>query len=108
MSLLQERPSGEASPGKPAPDATVLIAEVADLVPESGHRFGRREVRVSRAQVSVHDEHGVQLLAVPMSDIQTARTEPLVGGGRLELTTTGGVLSVAEFTASISARFSEM
>ncbi len=92
----------------PLPDREVLLAELADLVPEAGHRFGRREVRVSRAGVSVHDDVGDQLLFVAMAEIKTARTEPLVGGGRLELTTTRGVVPVAEFTASVAPRFSEM
>jgi ATP-binding cassette subfamily B protein len=43
-----------------------------------------------------------------MTDIKSARTEPLVGGARLELTTNGGVVPVAEFSASVAARFSEM
>lgn len=90
------------------PDTTVLIRETADILAEEGHRFGKREVRVSRAEVAVYDEHGTKLLAVPMADIKTARTEPVVGGGRLEVTTGEGVLTVAEFSASVSARFSEM
>jgi ATP-binding cassette, subfamily B, bacterial len=90
-----------------APDE-VLIREVADLIPEEGHKFGKREVVVTRAAVQVFDEAGALLLTVPMTDIKTARTESLVGGARLELTTTSGVLPIAEFTSSIAARFSEM
>ena len=91
------------------PDAEVLIRETADLVPEEGHRFGWREVRVSKTRVSVHLENGAEILSVPMGDIKSARTEPLVGGARLELTTnSGSVVPVAAFTASIAARFSEM
>jgi ATP-binding cassette, subfamily B, bacterial len=90
-----------------APDE-VLIREVADLIPEDGHRFGKREVVVTRAAVKVFDEAGALLLTVPMTDIKTARTESLVGGARLELTTTSGILPIAEFTASTAARFSEM
>lgn len=94
--------------GTESADDTVLIREMADLVAEEGHSFGRREVRVSRTKVSVHDAAGVELLSVPMADIKSARTEPLVGGARLELTTTGGIVTVAEFSATVAARFSEM
>src|SRR5437763_9386434 len=95
-------------PAEQVEDDRLLISEVADLVPEYGHRFGRREVRVSKARVTVIDDAGIEILCVPMADIKTARTEPLVGGARLELTTKEGVVPVAEFTASIAARFSEM
>jgi ATP-binding cassette, subfamily B, bacterial len=101
----------EESPADLPPSAAsdeVLIREVADLIPEDGHKFGKREVVVTRRAVQVFDEAGALLLTVPMTDIKTARTEPLVGGARLELTTTSGVLPIAEFTASVAARFSEM
>jgi len=112
MSLLQEQPASEGllseSGVRAEPDRTVLIREIADVAAEEGHRFARREVCVSRAGVSVLDEHGVELLCIPMADIRTARTEPLVGGARLEVTTDQGVVPLAECTAAVSARFSEM
>src|SRR2546421_7848734 len=118
MTLLQEERPAEADDqrlagaidraGDHAADDRVLISHVADLLPEDGHVFGRREVRVSKARVTVLDDAGIELLSVPMADIKTARTEPLVGGARLELTTKEGVVPVAEFTASVAARFSEM
>ena len=89
-------------------DDTTLISEMADLLAEENHQFGRREVRVTAREVAVYDTAGARILSVPMSDIKSARTEPLVGGARLELTTTQGILPVAEFSASVAARFSEM
>ena len=87
----------------------ILIQEEADLVAEDGHKYGRRDVVVTAQKVSLVDPaSGVELLSVPMADIKSARTEPLVGGARLELTTNAGVVSVAEFSASVAARFSEM
>jgi ATP-binding cassette, subfamily B, bacterial len=115
MSLLQERRSESEQPAEAvgeegaSSDALILVRETADLAAEREHRFGRREVRISRTEVAVHDEAGAKLLSIPMADIRTARTEPLVGGARLEVTTrSGAVVPVAEFTASIAARFSEM
>ena len=43
-----------------------------------------------------------------MDEIKTARTEPLVGGARLELTTKSGILPVVSFTAAVASRFSEL
>jgi ATP-binding cassette subfamily B protein len=109
---VQEREPDEETPAREVLDGSgeepVLISEVADLVAEEDHRYGKREVRVTKSRVSVYDGAGALLLTVPMSDIKSARTEPLVGGARLELTTTSGVLPVAEFSASVAARFSEM
>ncbi|GAB4462825.1 MAG: ABC transporter ATP-binding protein [Armatimonadaceae bacterium] len=121
MSLVQEQQEpGEVTQEPPSSvppvlptftDAeldTVLIEETADMVAEDGHRFGKRIVRVSRRKVSVFDEAGLELLTIPMEDIKSARTEPLVGGARLEVKTNNGILAVAEFSASIADRFSEM
>jgi ATP-binding cassette subfamily B protein len=117
MSLLQEeRPGNTDAPSRSADlgrreasqDQEPLLREIADLIPEEGHSFGRREVRVYRDRVTLHDERGQEVLSVPMSEIRTARTESLVGGARLEVTTRQGVIPVAEFTASVAARFSEM
>jgi ATP-binding cassette subfamily B protein len=109
---VQEREPGEEASAKDALDGSgeepILISEVADLIAEEDHRYGKREVRVTKSRVSVYDGAGALLLTVPMSDIKSARTEPLVGGARLELATTSGVLPVAEFSASVAARFSEM
>ena len=111
MSLLQERRPAENSrsaSGAFPSEGEPLLRETADLVAEEGHRFGRREVRVYGDRVSLHDETGRELLRVPMKSIRSARTEPLVGGARLELKTDRGIVPVAEFTATIAARFSEM
>ncbi|MGC4042491.1 MAG: ABC transporter ATP-binding protein [Armatimonas sp.] len=86
----------------------VLLSETADLLAEEEHRFGKRTVEVRASGVSVFDEAGVRLLLVPMAEIKTARTEPLVGGARLELTTTTGILAIAAFTSAVAARFSEL
>src|SRR2546422_731659 len=71
MSLLQEDRTHRKAPA-PAPgerlepaeaEEAVLIRETADLAAEDGHRFGRREVRVTRREVSVHDPSGARLLS---------------------------------------------
>lgn len=114
MSLLEHSRTVEELPAAPTllqseavPEKT-LLTEVADLLADRDHRYGRREVRVTTRAVSVFDEHGARLLSVPLAEVTTARTEPLVGGGRLEVSTAAGVVPVAEFTASLAPRFSEM
>jgi ATP-binding cassette subfamily B protein len=107
----QQKDSSGEEGGRPASttDDPVLIREAADLIAEDGHRFGKREVQVTRTRVALYDGAGALLLSVPMEDIKSARTEPLVGGARLELSLKNGtVLPVAEFTASVAPRFSEM
>lgn len=108
MSVLLDPPVSSSDTAPPPGDA-VLIREIADLIAEENHRFGKREVVVTATRVAMFDESGVQLLTVPMADIKSARTESLVGGARLELSLkTGVTVPVAEFTASVAARFSEM
>ncbi|MBC8140348.1 MAG: ABC transporter ATP-binding protein [Armatimonadetes bacterium] len=108
MSVLLDPPVS-ANDTVPPDGNDVLIRETADLLAEENHRFGKREVVVTASRVAVFDEAGVQLLTVPMGDIKSARTESLVGGARLELSLKSGVtVPVAEFTASVAARFSEM
>jgi ATP-binding cassette subfamily B protein len=115
MTLLQEEIAAEPEPlpaagpaGGGDADAPVLIRETADLAAEDGHAFGTREVRVSNAGVTVLDDTGAELVHVPMSEIRTARTEPLVGGGRLEVATGRGIIPLVEFTSSVAPRFSEL
>ena len=87
----------------------ILLEETADLIAEDGHTFGKRKVCVSKEAVLVFDEIGKQLLSVPIAEIKSARTEPLVGGARLEVTLKkGGTVVIAAFTATVAQRFSEM
>jgi ATP-binding cassette subfamily B protein len=110
MTLLREESPNEGNeqPETMSGEPAELVREFADLVPEENHRFGKREVRVYPDRVALFDEHGAQLLSVPMAEIRSARTEPLVGGARLELETVDGIVPVAECSAAVAARFSEL
>lgn len=112
MALLAEKPREEllaSATETPAADSELtLMAETADLLPELGHRFGSREVIVRASGVSVLDEAGDPVHEIPMAGIRSARTEPVVGGGRLEVETSEGRITLAEFTAAVASRFSEM
>jgi ATP-binding cassette subfamily B protein len=83
-----------------------LIRLVADIDPQGG--FGRREMVVTRTQVQVREANGAMAFQMPLAEIATARNEPLVGGGRLEITAkTGDVLPIISYSQSLAARFSE-
>ncbi len=94
----------------PAPcehsDEEALIRLTADFDPEGG--FGRRELVVTRAAVQVVEPSGALAFQMPVAEIKTARNEPLVGGGRLEITAKNGdILPVVTYSQTVAARFSE-
>ncbi|HXH62314.1 MAG TPA: ABC transporter transmembrane domain-containing protein, partial [Fimbriimonadaceae bacterium] len=65
-----------------------LIDLTADMTEDA--KFGFRRLVVSPTDVSVLDQSGADVLRVPLSDITTARNEPLVSGGRLLIRTKAG------------------
>lgn len=83
-----------------------LIELSADLTEDA--LFGTRRLVVTRADVTVLDPGGAALLRVPMTDIKTARHEPLTSGGRLLLRLKSGE-EIAAVTYSLSSahQFSE-
>jgi ATP-binding cassette subfamily B protein len=84
----------------------VLIDLTADMTEDA--KFGFRRLVVSQAEVSVLDESGTSVLRVPIADIETARNEPLVSGGRLLLRMKSGedIVSAA-YSLTHSDLFSE-
>lgn len=88
------------------PNSEILIRLEGDLNEQGG--FGQRILEVTAHAVRVSEPNGAVSLQVPLSDIKSARNEPLVGGGRLEVTTHGGdILPIISYTLTIAARFSE-
>jgi ATP-binding cassette subfamily B protein len=83
-----------------------LIRLQADFGPDGG--FGHRELVVTREAVRVLEPGGALGFQMPIGEIQTARNEPLVGGGRLEITAKNGdVVPVVTYSQTVAARFSE-
>ncbi|MFZ4507715.1 MAG: ABC transporter ATP-binding protein [Fimbriimonas sp.] len=83
-----------------------LIRLVADI--DEDGRFGKRTLEVDAANVRVLEAGGVTCFTIPIAEIKTARNEPLVGGGRLEITTTKGeILPIISYSLSSAAKFSE-
>lgn len=89
-------------PASPDP----LIRLQTDLL-ENGN-YGHQLLEVTKDELKIIDRSGVPIETIPIADIFHARNEPVVGGGRLEITTkTGEKLAVARYTHTLAARFSE-
>ena len=97
----------EKRPGDDDQEATEeLIRLEADFA--EGGEFGRRILVVTRIAVQVFETNGAQAFLMPVAEIQTARNEPLVGGGRLEVTgKNGDILPVITYSQTVAAKFSE-
>lgn len=89
-----------------APATDPLIQLEADFL-EDG-MFGRRSLEVTSDSVRVLEANGAASLNMPISEIKSARNEPLVGGGRLEIVTTAGeIVPIISYSLTIAAKFSE-
>jgi ATP-binding cassette subfamily B protein len=83
-----------------------LIRLEADFDAEG--RFGRRTLEVMPDTVRVIEPSGAVSFQMPLTEIKTARNEPLVGGGRLEVTTRSEeILPVITYSQTVAAKFSE-
>ncbi|MHB8635736.1 MAG: ABC transporter ATP-binding protein [Fimbriimonadaceae bacterium] len=71
-------------------------------------RFGKRVLELYSDRVIVL-ENGAIEFTIPLADVRTARNEPVVGGGRLELITNAGeVVPIIAYSMTVSAKFSEV
>ncbi|RYG37352.1 ABC transporter ATP-binding protein [bacterium] len=83
-----------------------LIRLEADL--DESRRFGARTLVVDAASVRILAAGNAEILRIPISEIKTARNEPLIGGGRLEVTTKSGeIIPVVSYSLTVAAKFSE-
>ena len=80
----------------------------ADMDAE-GTGFGRRWLAVSAQRVVVVDAAGNGgVVDVPVAEVTRVHTEPLVGGGRLEIERRGAPTVVVPYTQTMGAKFSEV
>jgi ATP-binding cassette subfamily B protein len=83
-----------------------LITLEADFL-ENGS-FGRRMLEVTSTEIRVVESNGAASFLMPISEIKSARNEPLVGGGRLEVVTkTREIVPIISYSLTIAAKFSE-
>ena len=84
----------------------VLITLDADF--DDAGQYGKRTLEVTANEVRTVDANGAVSFRAQISDIKSARNEPLVGGGRLEIVTnTGETVPVIAYSMTIAAKFSE-
>lgn len=107
-------PISEAdNPAHPAPDPNVPVLDTDILVQlegdiAEGGAFGRRLFEVTAQQVRVVESNGAVSFQIPMAEIKSARNEPMVSGGQLEITTkTGEIVPVIAYSLTLAAKFSE-
>ncbi len=86
-------------------DEEILVCAATDLDPDG--RFGRQWVVVTRRRLLVVSNDG-QTISVPIEQIYRSRTEPLVGGGRLEVERLGEPTLLLSYTDSEAIKFSEI
>ncbi|BCM91412.1 putative ABC transporter ATP-binding protein [Abditibacteriota bacterium] len=90
----------------PASDETVLIALDSDLNPDGNFGFQRLEITAS--QLRVLDAEHRALYSFALDSLKSARHQPLLSGGRLELTLqSGATLPVLSYSLHLAPRFSE-
>jgi len=93
-------------PSEKEDDSTLLIELAADY--DGGGQYGSQTFQVTQEWVRLRDADGTLAFQMPIAEIKTARNEPLVGGGRLEVTAkTGEIIPVVTYSQSMAAKFSE-
>src|SRR6266852_6250053 len=84
----------------------ILINLEGDL--DEDGQFGHRTLHVTTDTVRTLEPSGAVSFQIPIADVKSARNEPLVGGGRLEVTTKGGeIIPIVSYTLTHAALFSE-
>jgi ATP-binding cassette subfamily B protein len=115
MRVLQFQSSkpNSSTPEKPEKSELpegVLIQIESDIDLQGG--FGARTLEVTKEHVRVLDS-GAETSAIPISDIHAARNEPLIGGGRLEITLKGASgegsskITLLSYSLRVAEKFSE-
>jgi ATP-binding cassette subfamily B protein len=108
MSDIESAPRPALADAASPPSETdgVLIRLEADYAEDA--TFGKRILEVTSELVRIVEAEGAVSFQIPIADIKSARNEPLVGGGRLEITTkTGDVIPIVTYSLTVAAKFSE-
>jgi ATP-binding cassette, subfamily B, bacterial len=86
--------------------ADLLIKLEADIAHDG--QFGLRTLEVTSDTVRVLETGGAVSFTIPIAEIKSARNEPLVGGGRLEVVTvTGEIIPIISYSLTLAHKFSE-
>lgn len=100
-------PEGERDGALPSERQEELLVQLEGDYAE-GAAFGSRLLEVTAQVVRVREMNGTITFQIPLSEIKEARNEPLVGGGRLEITAKNGdFFPILTYSSTVSAKFSE-
>ena len=91
------------------PGEETLLVAMSDIRHDG--RFGVRWMMLTNQRVVVlpHLSPGIDgAVSVDLAEISDARAEPLVGGGRLEVSRNGYFTPVIEYSSSLGAKFTEI
>lgn len=73
-----------------------------------GGAFGKRFLEVTPQIVRVTEANGAISFQIPIADVKSARNEPMVSGGQLEVTTRSNeIVPVIAYSLTLAAKFSE-
>ena len=87
-------------------DDELLVELVGDF--DEGGQFGKQTLQLTAEWVRVLEPSGTRAFQMPIAEIKSARNEPLIGGGRLEITSkTGEIIPVITYSQSLAHKFSE-
>ncbi len=88
-----------------APD-DVLITLVSDIGMQG--EFAARTLEVTSTFLRTIESDGTESLRIPLEEVIAARNEPLIGGGRMEVTCKGGnIIPVIAYSLTHTSQFSE-
>lgn len=83
-----------------------LIELEADI--DGDGKFSQRGLRVYPHSVEIVESNGATSFRIDIEDLASARNEPLVGGGRLEVKTKSGeIIPIISYSNTLAAKFSE-
>lgn len=92
---------------EPERSSAILLTLEADLTEDGS--FGRRTLELTADRVIVRDDAGVTVANVPVSEVKSARNEPLVSGGRLLVgLKSGEELALISYTQGKANRFGDL
>ena len=90
------------------PDAQTILIQLEGDFAEDG-RFGRRVLEVTADAIHVTEPNGTISFQIPIAEVKSARNEPMVSGGQLEVTTkTNEIVPVIAYSLTLAAKFSEV
>ena len=105
--LLEDLPAAVAGKLALAADEDVLIRVHSDLT--DGRTYGAQWVLVTPERVVVAPEAGIDgAVEVAIDQVKVARTEALIGGGRLEIEREAAPTVSVPYSGSMAAKFSEV